>query len=140
MAELEMQGWAEIKERLLGMPDKMVNNVLRGAMRDGANLVKGYAQGLCPVETGALKASIRVVARRGTPTRVVFNVVAGGDFSAAKASKYGIGAAYYAVFVERGTVHAPSHPFMQPALEEGAQSVLDTVIQSIGDRLPETVA
>ena len=117
----------------------MIKNILRASMREAANLIKDEAKLRCPVDTGALRDSIRVVPRRGTPTRVVMNVVAGAPFSASKTEKYGIKAPFYAMFVERGTVHAPPHPFMRPAIEGGAQAAIDRVVMGISDRLPEVV-
>lgn len=139
MAELQLDGWAEIKQRFADLPDKMMKRVLTQAMREAANLIKDEAKMHCPVDTGALRDSIRTVARRGTPTRVVFNVVAGGEFTASKQEKYGIKSPYYALFVERGTIKAPPHPFMRPAIEQGAQAAIDRVVMGVSDRLPEVV-
>ncbi len=172
MAELQMEGWAEIKSRLVDLPDKLVKSVLDQSMRQAANVVREAARenfdrgDPYPNEiSGALRASIRTVRRRGTPTRVVYNVVAGGDFSSAKAAKYGVKAAYYALFVEMGhwvntgkalggskkdaarerriaageTSFVKPHPFMRPAIEQNAQLAVDFVMVGVSDRLPELV-
>lgn len=139
MAEFNVEGWPELKAAFQNLPDNLMKSVLRSALRDGANFMKDEIRERCPVDTGALRDSVRVVARRGTPTRVVFQVVAGAPFTEAKQAKYGIKAPFYALFVERGTVHAPPHPFMRPAIEAGSGATMDRVVQGLSDRLPEVV-
>lgn len=139
MAKLEMQGLSELRGRLRALPDKMVKRILRGALRQAANLVKNEAKARVPTDTGALKASIRIVARRGSPTRVVFNVVAGALTDKQK-SKFGQKTAFYALFVEKGSAHAPAHPFMRPAIESKAQAAIDVLVSEVGKRLPEVVS
>ena len=168
MAELQLDGWAEIKQRFADLPDKMMKRVLTQAMREAANLIKDEAKaqfgsgGGAPNEiSGWLKSTIRVTARRGTPTRVVFNVVAGGEYTLGDSSKIHPS---YAVWVERGHLinrtnlskpekaarhmanrigntsgMVPPHPFMRPAIEQGAQAAIDRVIMGISDRLPEAI-
>lgn len=142
MAELQMEGWAELKPKLLDLPDKLVNNILRAAMRQGANVMRDEAKALCPVDTGALQASIRTVARRGSRDKVQFNVVAGGAFTATKEERYGMKAPFYALFVEYGhggPRPAGPHPFMRPAVESTAELAIDFVMTGISDRLESLV-
>lgn len=166
MAELQMRGQADLRMRMSRVSDRLLKNVLRAGLRKGANVVRAQARANFntadgPDEiTGALKASIRVTPRRGTPTRVVFSVVA-GDLTAAQTKKFGVKAAFYALWVEKGhinrkagqalrgskatlkatraasTNNTPAHPFMQPAIEAKAQEALDIVIQDVGAKLPE---
>jgi HK97 gp10 family phage protein len=168
MADLKIEGLADLRMRMEGVSDKLVKNVLRSGLRQGANVVRNQARAnfdgaVGPSEiTGALKASIRVTQRRGTPTRVVFNVVA-GDLTSAQRKKFGTDAAFYALWVEKGhinrkagqalrgskaaitairaasTNNTPAHPFMRPAIQAKAQEAVDVMVQAIGARLPEVV-
>lgn len=169
MPDLNVTGLADLQLRLAGVSDKLVKNVLRGALRKGANVIRNQARanfnagGLAPNDiTQALKASIRVTARRGTATRVTYSVVA-GDLTATQQKKFGTSAAYYALWVEKGhinrkagdalrggkrykamaraasTSNTPAHPYMQPALENKAQEAIDAVAQDARERLPEIV-
>jgi HK97 gp10 family phage protein len=169
MAEIKIDGLAELRMRMEGVSDRLVKNVLRSGMRQGANVVRNQARAnfntaAGPDEiTGALKASIRVTQRRGTPTRVVFNVVA-GDLTGAQQRKFGANSAFYALWVEKGhinrkagqalrgskatlkaaraasTNNTPAYPFMQPAIETKAQEAIDVIVAAVGARLPEVVA
>jgi len=134
MANETLKGLGDIRLRLQGLPPRLVKNVLKAGLRQGANVVKDEAKSMVPKDSGAAAASIRVVARRGTPDRVVFNVVA-GDLSGKQQSKFGQKSAFYVLFLEKGTVKMPPRPFMRPALEQKAQEAIDTVAQIIAQKL-----
>jgi HK97 gp10 family phage protein len=169
MADLKIEGLADVQTRLSGISDKLVKNVLRSSLRQAANVVREQARtnfdGAAPhpnALTRALQASIRVTARRGTPTRVTYSVVA-GDLTQAQQKRLGAAAAFYALWVEKGhinrkagealrggkrskaearaasTNNTPAHPYMQPALEAKAQEAIDVLVQSVRDKLPELV-
>ena len=63
----------------------------------GARLIRDTAKRLVPVDTGALRKSIRVVKL--------------------KPRRYEVGAGeFYAGFVEFGTVRMPAQPYLRPAI------------------------
>jgi HK97 gp10 family phage protein len=166
MAEERILGLADLKLRMNGLSDRLLQKKLRPAVRRGANVIRAQARenfntGAGPNDiTEALKASIRVTPRRGTPTRVVISVVA-GDLTGAQIKKFGKKAAFYALWVEKGhinraagqalrgskagvraaraasTNNTPAHPYMQPALEAKAQEAIDITIQAVADGLQE---
>lgn len=166
MTTTTIQGLGDLKANLQSLPDKLMKRVLTSALRQGANVIKDEAKALCPVETGALRASIRVTARRGTATLVHFNVVAGG-LSSAQQKKFGIETAFYAVMVEEGhlirgkgqalkggtrskslqrailvehgAASVPAHPFMRPALENKAQDAITEIADEVSSRMQELV-
>ena len=151
-----------------GLSNRLLQRVLRPSVRKGANVIRNQARlnfntGAGPNDiTQALKSSIRVTPRRGTPTRVVVSVVA-GDLTAAQVKKFGQKAAYYALWVEKGhinraagqalrgskagvkaaraasTSNTPAHPYMQPAIETKAQEAVDILVQDVTARLPEVL-
>jgi HK97 gp10 family phage protein len=67
-------------------------------LNDAAEEIKFLAQELCPVDTGALKASIHVERIDHLAVQVRAD-------------------AEYAAFVEYGTSRAPAQPFITPAIE-----------------------
>ncbi|MET3132865.1 hypothetical protein AAKU55_003146 [Oxalobacteraceae bacterium GrIS 1.11] len=169
MADLTVTGLDQFRVRLSALPDRMIQGCIKSGLRQGANLIRDQAKTNFngaggPTElTGALKASIRVTSRRGTPTRVVFNVVA-GQLTKAQTKKFGANSAYYALWVERGhinrklgealrgskagvtaaraasTSNTPAHPYMQPAIESKAQAAIDMMVATIAARLPGDAA
>lgn len=166
MANFEMQGMAELRAKLKDVPDKWLKNALKRGLRQASNIVKNEAKanfgsGDGPNSlSGALRASIRVTPRRGTPTKVVFNVVA-GNLTKAQTKKFGAMSAFYAQMVERGhinrkkgqalrgsrsgkramratsTANTPPHPFMRPAIESKGQAAVDAVVETIRNSLNE---
>lgn len=168
MADLPVRGLEQLRARMAGLPTKLVKGALKSGLRQASNLVKAQAKanfngaGGPNDLTGALKASIRVTPRRGTPTRVVFNVVA-GELTTAQTKRFGADSAYYALWVEQGhinrklgqalrgskasvkaaraasTSNTPAHPFMRPAIEAKARAALDLMVETIGSKLPEAL-
>jgi HK97 gp10 family phage protein len=162
---------AALRTNLEQFPARLAKNVLRSSLRRGATVVRDQARanfrpagstgGEGPQTlTGALRASIRVAARRGTPTRVVVQVVA-GELTTAQKKRFGVQAAFYAFMVEKGhinrklgqalrgskagvraaraasTSNTPAHPFMRPAIEAKAAAVIDTIASTVQSRLDE---
>ena len=83
-------GGRELNDFLQQLPVKVERNIMRGALRAGANVYKRLVQARVPVVHGVLRKSVRVSTRskRGTVTASV---------------KIGGSMAYYAHMVEFGT-------------------------------------
>lgn len=87
---VRIAGLAELQEMLKMLPAKIEANIMRGGMRQGANVFRDRARGNVPEKSGALRKSIKVktTLRKG---KVITQIVAGG------------GDAFYAKFMEFGT-------------------------------------
>lgn len=103
-----IEGLDDVTRALRQLPRKAQRAVIREAVKPGAELVADTARNKCPVDSGALKASIKVRAfsrkglmgfRIGTPK---------GFFK---------GDEFYAGFIEYGTAHMAARPFLRPALQ-----------------------
>jgi HK97 gp10 family phage protein len=83
-------GLSELQKLLDEFPAKLEANIMRGALRQGANIFRDRARAAAPVKSGKLKKSIKVktTLRKG---KAVSQVVAGG------------GDVWYAKFIEFGT-------------------------------------
>lgn len=150
MSEIHVKGMKELGEFLRTLEPKLRNNVMRAALRQGANVVKETVLANVPVAPankenaqnyggyeGALRDSVRVGSRVRRDGKVVAYVRAGG--------KKGTRVVYYANMVEYGTkahkigklgrmlfingrwVYAPvqhpgarPRPFMRPAADTSA--------------------
>lgn len=161
----EVKGMRELHAFLNKFPVHIEVNVMRGALRAGANVIARIARGRCPKgpppkspgqkkfghRSGLLRDSIRVgvSSRQG---RVKASVRAGGEV------RKGLpGIAYYAHMVEKGTKPhtikagpgkrfpwggkvvkhpgAKPKPFMRPALDQGAQAAITMVRDYVSIRL-----
>lgn len=144
MADVHIKGLKELGMFLQALPIKVERNILRAALRQGANVIAEQARVNVPVAepsdrnaaryggyAGALRDSIRTSNSRATRKgRVTVAVRAGGIKTKGGAD------VYYAKWVEYGTkphsngkrgMHpgARPHPFLRPAADtEQARAVI----------------
>lgn len=145
MSDVRINGLAELQQALQQLPAKMERNVLRGALRAGGNVLRDEAKSLVPVDTGALRDTIRV-STRARGGQVTARVLAGSRKK---------GEAFYAHLVEFGTaphkiagpvtiggnvvsnIEHPgtrAQPFLRPALDNPTPA-LEQVREYIRNRL-----
>lgn len=141
MAELEIriEGLEEMIGRLKGLVDTVRSEALMGAVRAGAEVVRGDAARRAPVDLGTLQNSIAIEELENTGDRA--SVAVGPDRSApyGKYVEYGTG-----VFAERGGRQTPwvyfyegskgphgfrtttgsrPQPFLRPAFDENREKI-----------------
>lgn len=140
-------GLKELQAFLDRLPAKMEANIMRAALRQGANVVRDEAQANAPVKSGVLKAGLKVStrSRRGVVTASV--KVGGKHAFLARWLEYGTAAhfikpkkaksLFFAGLFRDGVDHpgfAP-RPFMRPALDSQSQAALLAVGEAIKKRL-----
>lgn len=147
---VEIKGLAELHKALQELPATIERNVLRGGLRAGGAVIADEARRLVPVDSGAVRDSIRVSMRvRSKAGWVNANVKAGNK------------AAWYARLLEFGTARhvikpknsrslflrglfvkgvehpgARARPFMRPAFDGKARAAIDAMADYIRARLP----
>lgn len=144
MADLAIKGGADLAKALAELPVKLEAQVMQSALRGGAKLIAERARVLVPVESGDLRRSIKVRARKNKRTGYVNVYVAAGGRRK--------GDPFYAHMVEFGTkaheirpkgggslllaglmrsiVQHPGarpKPFLRPAFDATAQGALDEI-------------
>lgn len=147
MADVRVKGLAELQAFLDQLPAKMEANIMRSALRAGANIVRDQAKANAPVKTGLLREGLKVStrSRRGV---VSASVKAKGKhgfiapwleygtgahkITAKKGGTLAFGGGFAKSVTHPGT--AP-RPFMRPALEARAQDALVAVGEAIKKRL-----
>lgn len=115
---VHVHGLAELQKAMDEFPAKIEQNIMRGALRAGANVIAEEARRLVPVQSGQLRESIRVSVRPLPGGRIVATVKAGDRFKVYKggvalkgapyrtkrsSGGYDYHAPFYAHFVEFGT-------------------------------------
>lgn len=85
------------------------------ALEASGEAIVNTAKDNCPVETGALKESIKTETTNGKS-------VTGSDVE-------------YAPFVEYGTLDTPAKPFLYPALEKNKDKIIDNFKEAIKEAL-----
>lgn len=125
------------------LPIRVQKNIMVGATRAGANVVRdeakarvrvsehGQKYGKYPHKAGNLKKSIGVTRRRDKRGIVSFSI---------SPRKGGLSSGFYGKFVELGTSKMSAKPFLRPAAETKVNEVLVASKEYIAKRLPIEVA
>lgn len=108
-AKLQVHGLDNLIRKIEGLPPELEKQIRRHILKT-ANKVRNNAKARVPVRTGALKKSIRAKYEK--------------DKLSATIGPRGKNA-WYAHFVEFGTVRSRAKPFMNPAWEQERQPYLD---------------
>ena len=137
-----VKGLRELGLAMQALSADMAGKVARQATAAGAGVVRKAARDAAPVDTGNLKAAVvmkRLPKRETNLTEEYVVTVRKGKKSDAVKGRAGRGRqgkdAYYARFVEFGTVKLPARPFMRPALENNTQKATDAVASRLKQRL-----
>ncbi len=96
-----------------------VEKTVMDRLETAADLVAARARMLVPVQTGALRDSIRVTRLKGDP-KLNIRVYAGSRVKGGSMKKGAERGAFYARWVEYGSVHndIPRKSYLRPALNE----------------------
>lgn len=134
------KGGKELQEALNQLPAKIERNVMRSALRQGANVIRNQARQNVPVDDGDLKKSIKVSTRaRGGKATATLRA---GDEKAFYAHfiEYGVkphgvkkGADLSRGKLQDGKKHPgfPAKPFMRNALDDKSDEAIAAVAAQI---------
>ncbi|WP_418186735.1 HK97-gp10 family putative phage morphogenesis protein [Aliarcobacter lanthieri] len=124
----------DLMKVLKKLPKNIQKNIMVGATRAGANVVRDKAKELVPKDTRNLEKSIGTIRRNSKNRAVVhFSVT---NRKGRKQSHDG----WYGHFAEFGTVKQAPEPFMRPALEQSQYTSLEASKEYIAKRIPAEVA
>lgn len=153
MAEVRIEGLAELHKLMQELPAKLEANVLRGGMRAGAKVIEAEARRLAPVGTGKAAGEMRDSVRTSVRSRngkVEATVKAGGKKAwYARLVEFGTAAhlirpknrksLFFAGLAREQVNHpgAKKKPFMRPALDAKAQQAMQTLADYLRNRLPK---
>lgn len=147
MSDATVTGLKELQAFLDQLPAKMEANIMRSAMRQGANVVLEEAKRNVPVKSELLRNGLKVSTglRSGVVTAKV--KAKGKHGPVAHLVEYGTAAhfikpktaksLFFAGLMRDGVDHpgAKPKPFMRPALDSQAQAALQAVGEAIKKRL-----
>ena len=141
MAEtVRIDGLKELGEALKGLRRDMAQKAARQAVAAGASVVRAQARKNAPVDTGNLQKAIVMKRKRNTKLTEEYGVSVRvgkkSDVTRAKAGKGALGKdAYYARFLEFGTVKLPAKPFLTPALSQNVQKATEAMKTRLAKRI-----
>ena len=123
---------SQLMKALSNLPKNIQNNVMTGAIRAGANVIRDEARIRVPKKTKDLAKSIVSIKRRAeTRNQVKFSVTP---------SRGKNKAGWRAHFIEFGTSKMSAKPFLRPAFAASENKSLDAAKDYIAKRIPQEVA
>ena len=114
---VRVEGAEQIVKALKGMDDK-ASKVLTSAAKAGGEIALSDAKRNCPVNTGALRDSIKMNVNKVTNTKADVKI----DYD--KSIKYG-------VFVELGTRGRAANPFMRNAVDKNQDKINSKITDTV---------
>lgn len=154
----KLEGAQELKDVLAELSNdfgvKDQKNILKRGVREALKPALNTAKSLVPTDTGALRASLRIEARKpskrdknskyvsqkdtviGTITTAPSSVLAKTKFQNLKNTKsnikqIGIESDARAIAMELGTASVPSKPYLRPALESQSTMVVNDLANNL---------
>lgn len=108
--QVKIHGLSDLQKTLNTLMPREATNVLRRTTYGIATKVRDQVKERAPVQSGALRRSIKAKRNRGTKTNISSSVIA--DKSGGRS-----GRGYHWHFLEFGTVKMPAQPFINPTVE-----------------------
>ena len=118
--KLEIGGTKDLMRYLENKLPRALDDSISEVLLEAAQIGKDRAQSLVPVDTGALKKSIRVERLSRESGKIIYTGIrAGGYIRNPKTNKI----VDYAAHVEYGTSRQRPQPYMRPAAEYAMQRI-----------------
>lgn len=122
---------------------KATSKILIPSVREAMKPVLAQARANAPEDTGGLKRSLQVEARRPTRKDKGSKYISSTDTAISlvttapgkKLAKMGINSDARAIAQEFGSARNPAHPYLRPALESQSQNVVDNLAQILARRI-----
>lgn len=134
---VKVAGLSELGRRLSQLASDVGGRVARAAVAAGAQTIKRQAILNAPVATGNLKRNIITKRLRKSEhglTEAQIVTVRQGRVTAKQADR-GLRDAFYARYVEFGTVKTPARPFLRPAFDAKKEAAVDAMRERLAARI-----
>lgn len=140
VTHVKISGLRELGQRMQALSADIAGKIARQATAAGAGVVRKQARQNAPRDTGNLQAAIVMKRVRDIALTEEYVVaVRKGKTKDVKAAKAGEGRlgkdAFYARFVEFGTVKLPARPFLRPALENNIGPATEAMAKRLKARI-----
>lgn len=115
---MAVEGADKLVRSIKAMDDAAAQVLMTGA-KAGGRIALADAQAHCPIDSGTLKASLKLSEGKATLVKATVNL----DYD--KSLKYG-------TFVELGARGRPGNPFLRNAVDEKQKEINAVIISEIG--------
>lgn len=133
---ISITGLAELEKRLLDFPDRLAKNILAGAIRAGAAVIRDEARSKAPKDTGEMARDILIKKARGGNGLTFHVYVRSGKKSRLAGRKRNVSRdSFYWRFVEFGTSKMGAKPFMRPAFDAKKTEAVERIKAYLSARI-----
>lgn len=131
--KIKIEGMDSLERKLKKLPEKIQKNIMRAAIQAGASTLAKRIKAAAPVDTGALRKSIKAKRKRGKPTEVQSDVVT----TAPHAHLIEFGHALKKGTGDKQTTigQVPANPFFRNTLDQSRGDIVREITKKIVDRL-----
>jgi HK97 gp10 family phage protein len=138
--EFKVQGLEDLQRRLKSLSDDMQRNISRAASNAAAQTVKKAAIARAPLGTEPHKVGSVVVAPGNLKRNIIVKRIPPRETKLTSEHVVTVRRkkgqdAFYARFLEFGTVKMPAQPFLRPALLTEKESAVDAMAERLRIRL-----
>ena len=123
--KVRVEGAEELVKDLRKMDEAAADVLMKGA-KAGGKIALSDAQANCPVDSGDLKASLKLTEDKKTEKRASVKV----DYD--KSIKYG-------AFVELGARGRPGNPFLRNAVDKNQDKINEAIVKEIADAVGRNI-
>lgn len=131
--QVKIHGLSDLQKTLNTLMPREATNVLRRTTYGIATKVRDQVKERAPVQSGALKRSIKAKRNKGTKTNISASVIA--DKSGGRS-----GRGYHWHFLEFGTVKMSAQPFINPTVEQMRPQIPGIYREEFGKQLEKQLA
>jgi len=135
--QIKVDGLRELGDAMRLLSSDVNGKISRAATMAGASAIRKLAAEKAPVDTGNLKRNVIVKrlppAEAGMSSMHIVTVRKGKITKAQK--KRGLQDAFYARFVEFGTVKMAPQPFLRPAFDQGKEKAVTAIVDRLRKRI-----
>ncbi len=125
----KITGGKELDAALSRLALDVETRLAKNAAGAGARVIRDGAKRRAPVDSGNLRAAIKVRRAKKRYGAAVADIVVTGGRKSLKND------AWYAKLVEYGTRHAPARPFLRPALDADAPAAIRAIATSLSKQI-----
>lgn len=123
LVSLKVSGLDAINKQLLELKAETAAKVLAAACRKAFQPVLWVARGLVPVDSGALRDSLKISTSKADEGDMIVSVgITVGKKQGGKPGELAPSTRWH--FIELGTARIPASPYLRPALDQNADGVV----------------
>ena len=145
---ISITGLADLEKRLLDFPDKVVRNILAGAIRAGAVVIQGEARSIAPESAeahylGKKGRKSYTLIQPGELKRKGIKVRQAPRKSRTQPVEYWVYVSkrnWYWKFLEFGTSKMSARPFMRPGFEAKKTEAVERIREYLSARIDKEAA